>query len=120
MGYFPNMGPYCRNNACSLLNTAPRLRFLVTYLDGLVVKVEAGDHGTLDVEQTEGGTPLDVEEEPFDKRLGEVLLLPLRTMSRIRVSMGVLPTSRKKKTCSMTWEDTVRSDGNLNLSLIHI
>ena len=88
-----------------------------TYLDGLEVIVEAGDQGTLLVEQT-GGTLDAVEaDDPFDKRLGEVLLLPLRTMSRIRVSMGVLPTSRKKKTCSMTWDDTVLNDGNRSKSL---
>ncbi len=43
-----------------------------------------------------------------------LLVLPLMTMSRIRVSMGVLPTKRKKNTCSMTCEDTVRSEGSLN------
>ena len=80
--------------------------------------MEAGDQGTLLVEQT-GGTldAVEADEDPFDKRLGEVLLLPLRTISRIRVSMGVLPTSRKKKTCSMTWDDTVLNDGNRSKSL---
>lgn len=85
---------------------------------------EAGDHGTVveDVEQVEmtGGTGgLD----PLLNNVGDevlpllVAVLPLRTMSRINVSMGVLPTSRKKKTCSMTCEDTVRSEGNLKSSL---
>jgi len=42
---------------------------------------------------------------------------PLSSMSRIRVSMGVLPTSRTKNSCSMTWAEMVRSDGNLSNSL---
>lgn len=37
---------------------------------------------------------------------------PLRSMSLIRVSMGVLPTSRTKNSCSITWADTDRSDGS--------
>lgn len=35
----------------------------------------------------------------------------------MRVSMGVLPTSLTKKSCSMTVEDTVRSDGRRRSSL---
>ncbi len=41
-------------------------------------------------------------------------VLPLMTMSRIRVSIGVLPTRRKKNTCSITWDETVRNEGNLS------
>ena len=66
--------------------------------------VDAGDHGTwpgpeaeLLEELTGGGTG----EVPLEIR-GEVELLPFKTISRIKVSMGVLPTNRKKKTCSMT------------------
>lgn len=79
--------------------------------------VEAGDHGTEDVEHVEmtGGTggldPLlnNVGDEVF----GPLLVEPFRTISRINVSIGVFPTRRKKKTCSMTCEDTVRNEGNL-------
>ena len=38
-------------------------------------------------------------------------------MSRMRVSMGVLPTKRTKKSCSMTEDDTVRSEGSRSSSL---
>lgn len=38
-------------------------------------------------------------------------------MSLIRVSIGVFPTSLTKKSCSMTWELTVRSEGSLRSSL---
>ena len=84
----------------------------IYYLEGLdVLKVDAGDQGTFEI-----GT--DVGEFPFDKRLGEdVLLLPFKTISLIKVSMGVLPTNLKKKTCSMTCEDTVLSEGNRKRSL---
>ena len=41
---------------------------------------------------------------------------PLNNISRIKVSMGVFPTSLTKKSCSMTWELTVRRDGNLRRS----
>lgn len=37
-------------------------------------------------------------------------------MSLIRVSMGVLPTRRTKKSCSMTEEETVRSEGKRSSS----
>lgn len=37
---------------------------------------------------------------------------PLRSISLIRVSIGVFPTNRTKKSCSITCELTVRSDGN--------
>ena len=84
----------------------------IYYLEGLdVLKVDAGDQGTF-----EDGTEVVVV--PLDKRLGEeVLLLPLRTMSLIKVSMGVLPTSLRKNTCSMTCDETVLSEGNLKRSL---
>ena len=35
----------------------------------------------------------------------------------MRVSMGVLPTKRTKKSCSMTEDDTVRSEGSRSSSL---
>ena len=76
-----------------------------------MLKVDAGDQGTFEI-----GTEVGV---PFDKRLGEeeVLLLPFKTMSLIKVSIGVLPTNLRKKTCSMTCEDTVRNEGNRKRSL---
>ena len=43
--------------------------------------------------------------------------LPDISMSRIRVSMGVLPTSRTKNNCSITADETVLSDGNRSRSL---
>ena len=84
----------------------------IYYLEGLdVLKVDAGDQGTFEI-----GT--DVVGVPFVKRLGEeVLLLPFKTISLIKVSMGVLPTNLKKNTCSMTCEDTVLSEGNRKRSL---
>ena len=39
------------------------------------------------------------------------------SMSLIRVSMGVLPTSRTKKSCSMTEAETVRREGRRRSSL---
>ncbi len=42
---------------------------------------------------------------------------PDRIMSLMSVSMGVLPTRRTKKSCSMTAGDTVRSDGRRRRSL---
>lgn len=76
-----------------------------------MLKVDTGDQGIL-----EAGT--EVVGVPLDKRLGEeVLLLPFRTISLIKVSIGVLPTKRRKNTCSITCEDTVRSEGNLKRSL---
>ena len=42
---------------------------------------------------------------------------PLSSMSRMSVSMGVLPTSRTKNNCSMTCAETVRSDGSRSRSL---
>ncbi len=42
---------------------------------------------------------------------------PDNNMSLMRVSMGVLPTSRTKKSCSITCDDTVRRLGSLNRSL---
>lgn len=41
---------------------------------------------------------------------------PLKSMSRIRVSIGVLPTSLTKNNCSMTWEETVLREGSLSRS----
>lgn len=48
---------------------------------------------------------------------GQLKLLPLNNISRMSVSMGVLPTSRTKKSCSITWELTVRSEGRRRRSL---
>jgi len=42
---------------------------------------------------------------------------PLSNMSRINVSIGVLPTRRTKNSCSMTCADIVRSDGSRSSSL---
>lgn len=42
---------------------------------------------------------------------GQLKLDPERSMSRIRVSIGVLPTRRTKKSCSMTGAETIRKDG---------
>ena len=42
---------------------------------------------------------------------------PDMIMSRIRVSMGVLPTSRTKNNCSITCEETVLNEGRRNRSL---
>jgi len=42
---------------------------------------------------------------------------PLSSMSRMRVSIGVLPTSRTKNSCSMTWAETVRREGSRSSSL---
>ena len=78
---------------------------LVELVGEVETKVETGDHGTDTgivggpelVLTTGGGTgevPLEIK--------GDVELLPFKTMSRMRVSMGVLPTRRRKKTCSMT------------------
>ena len=43
--------------------------------------------------------------------------LPDSNISRIKVSIGVLPTNRMKNNCSMTDEFTVRKLGNLNSNL---
>ena len=43
--------------------------------------------------------------------------LPDISMSLIRVSMGVLPTSRTKKSCSIAADDTVLSEGKRRSSL---
>lgn len=43
--------------------------------------------------------------------------VPDRSMSLIRVSMGVFPTRRTKNTCSITLWFTVRIEGSLNKSL---
>ena len=43
--------------------------------------------------------------------------VPDRSMSRIRVSIGVFPTKRTKNTCSITLWFTVRIEGNLSNSL---
>jgi len=42
---------------------------------------------------------------------------PLSSMSLMSVSMGVLPTRRTKKSCSMTWAEMVRRDGSRSSSL---
>ena len=49
--------------------------------------------------------------------VGHWNVLPDRSMSLIRVSMGVLPTRRTKKSCSMTEADTVRREGSRSRSL---
>ena len=42
---------------------------------------------------------------------------PERSMSRMRVSIGVLPTSLTKNNCSITEAETVRREGSLRRSL---
>jgi len=42
---------------------------------------------------------------------------PLSSMSLMRVSIGVLPTSRTKNSCSITCAETLRSEGNRSSSL---
>ena len=49
--------------------------------------------------------------------LGHWKQLPDMSMSLIRVSMGVLPTRRTKKSCSMTEAETVRREGRRRSSL---
>ena len=49
--------------------------------------------------------------------LGHWKQLPEMSMSRIKVSMGVLPTSLTKKSCSMTEAETVRREGRRRSSL---
>ena len=44
------------------------------------------------------------------------LLAPDINMSRINVSIGVLPTKRTKNSCSITVDETVRSEGRRNKS----
>ena len=62
-----------------------------------------GDQGMLEADTGGKGAPVGGDPAPLERRLvGEVLLVPFKTMSRIRVSMGVLPTRRRKKTCSIT------------------
>ena len=49
--------------------------------------------------------------------VGHWKVLPDSSMSLIRVSIGVFPTRRTKKSCSITDEETVRSEGSLRRSL---
>lgn len=42
---------------------------------------------------------------------------PLSSMSLIKVSMGVFPTSRTKNNCSITCDETDRNEGNRRSSL---
>ena len=49
--------------------------------------------------------------------LGHWNVLPERSMSLIRVSIGVLPTSLTKNNCSITEADTVRREGRRSRSL---
>lgn len=48
---------------------------------------------------------------------GQLNELPLKSMSLISVSIGVLPTKRTKNNCSMTCELTVLNDGNRSNNL---
>ena len=48
--------------------------------------------------------------------VGHWKVLPERSMSLMRVSIGVLPTRRTKNSCSMTDDDTVRREGSLSSS----
>lgn len=74
----------------------------------------------------------------IDCKYGHEKLFPDRSISRISVSIGVLPTKRTKNNCSitylkkmklsgwyviflilrkLTWDETVRSEGNLSNNL---
>jgi len=79
---------------------------LVELVGEVETKVEAGDHGTdtgivggpelvLTIGGGTGEVPLEIKGDTLE-------LLPFKTISRMSVSMGVLPTRRRKKTCSMT------------------
>ncbi len=48
---------------------------------------------------------------------GQLKEPPLRSMSLIRVSIGVFPTRRTKNNCSMTWALTERREGSRRRSL---
>ena len=48
--------------------------------------------------------------------VGHWKVLPERSMSLMRVSIGVLPTRRTKNSCSMTADDTVLREGSLSSS----
>ena len=60
-----------------------------------------------------GGEEGDIEDEVGHWNW---LFAPDISMSRINVSMGVFPTSRTKKSCSITVDETVRRDGRRNKS----
>ena len=77
-----------------------------------VVNVEDGadDNSKADDEDVGGGEEGELEAD------GHWNWFPDMSMSLIKVSMGVFPTRRTKKSCSMTADDTVRNDGNLNSS----
>ena len=49
--------------------------------------------------------------------VGHWKVLPERSMSLIRVSIGVLPTSLTKNSCSITDDETVLREGSLRRSL---
>lgn len=53
----------------------------------------------------------------IDGMYGQLKLEPDRSISRMSVSIGVLPTSRTKKSCSMTCDETVRRDGSRRSNL---
>ena len=53
---------------------------------------------------------------PAAPRVGHWKVLPDNSMSRIRVSIGVLPTSLTKNNCSITEADTVLNEGSLRRS----
>lgn len=84
--------------------------------------MEAGDQGMLTgIDEGTGAfgdwVPLFEDKRLLGGEVPAVEVLPFKTMSRIRVSMGVLPTSLRKKTCSMTCEDTVLNEGRRRSSL---
>ena len=51
------------------------------------------------------------DDEGPEEMPGHWKVLPVISISRIKVSIGVFPTSRTKKSCSMTAGDTVRKEG---------
>ena len=75
------------------------------------------------VAETEGRSRAEVVEGGGGGEEGELEAdghwnwLPDMSMSLMRVSIGVLPTSRTKNSCSMTADETVLSDGKRRRSL---
>ena len=64
-----------------------------------------------------GGKEASVDDGGPDGHWKALPVVPERSMSRIKVSMGVLPTRRTKNSCSMTADETVRRDGSRRSNL---
>ena len=67
-----------------------------------------GGVGMLEDVGGEEDGPMDGAPDTF----GHWKVLPVISMSRMSVSIGVLPTRRTKKSCSITAGETVRKDGS--------